>query len=496
MTVQALTLKDRFTRALEAFQVKSAPDFGDINTSVPTFHFNGWGWNRFRGKINHKQEVGALHLNSLAMAVVNCTALRIPEAIPAVVTKAEDTEKLDPDHPCARLISRPNKHHVWANYAYASSKSWWFNGNVYFYENRNRFTGEILELWHLPHEETCPRWPGDHKSPDVEQWALANGEKLADLDPFISHYQFNAPGKPPVLYRAADVLHLKRGVSSDDPRLGEGAFEALYEELLGDKKAALFVAAILTNMGLQVPIIRPKDATGTISPETAGAIKENWKKKTTGDSAGEPVVWDYPVDIDKFGFNPKELDLSDLRKAIESRVCSVCQISPAALQLMIGLENGTSYASSEQARQQVYEEVIIPIQSTWAQTIKWQLLSQFEGTENANFTFDTSKVRVLQEDVDALFKREADVFRAGGTTFDQFLTAIGKKAVGDPLGSIRLIPSTASPTNPEQLIAKSDGSLKPEPVDPAAQQAADAANVQKMFDDLERQMNEFYANPR
>lgn len=475
---------------------KSAPNFGGYADASPMFRFTGWGWNRSRGKIDHRAEVGDLGLSSIAMAVVNCTALRIPEAIPAVVAKKAQQEKIDPDHPCARLISRPNKHHIWANYAGACSTSWWFSGNVYFQKNRNEFTDEVLELWYLPHTLTTPRWPGDHEAPDVEQWAKANGEKVADLDPFISHYQFNVPGKEPVLYKARDILHLKRQVNLTDPRLGIGAFESLYEELLGDKKAAQFVAAILTNMGIQVPVIRPKDTNATLTPETAAAIKEGWKRKTTGDNAGEPVVWDYPVDIDKFGFNPSELDLANLRKAVESRVCAVCQINPAALQLMIGLENGTSYASSEQARQQVYEEVIIPIQSTWAQTIKWQLLTEFEGAENSDFIFDTSKVRVLQEDVNALVKREIEVFRNGGTTYDQFLTAIGKQPVSEPLGEIRLIPSTSQPTNPDQLIAKSDGSLAPVPVDPALQAAANAADVQKMLANLEKEMAEFYANAR
>lgn len=471
---RSLTLRERASRAVDVFRTKSAPDFSGLNTSAPElFRFNGWGWNRSRGKINHKAEVGDLDLNSLAMAVVNCTALRIPEAIPAVVSKSKQgNDEVDPNHPCAKLISRPNRHNVWANYVGAASLSWWFSGNVYFYKTRNDFTGEVNELWYLPHHLVIPRWAGDKKSPEVPF--------NKNNDPFLSHYQFSVPGKAPVLYPASDILHLKRQVNLADPRLGLGAFESLYKELLGDDKVSQFTAAIMTNMGIQVPVISPKDNTGSMDPTTAAKIKEGWKAKTTGDNAGEPVIWDYPVDIEKFGFSPKELDLSDLRKAIESRVCAVCQISPAALQLMIGLENGTSYASSEQARQQVYEEVIIPIQSVWAQTIKWQLLSEFDGTENSDFVFDTSKVRVLQEDTDSLFKRESEVFRSGGTTVDQFLQSIGKAPVGAPLGDIRFVPGTASPMTPEQLIAKADGSLAPEPIAPI-----DPASLAK-FADMDR----------
>lgn len=490
---RSLTLFQRASRALEAFRTKSAPDFGEMAAyDQPIMRFNNYGWNRSRGKIDHKREVGDLDLNSLAMAVVNCTALRIPEATPAVVTRTKDKEEIDPDHPCAKLIQRPNPHHIWANYAGACSMSWWFSGNVYFLKGRNDLTGEVKELWYLPHHLTRPRWPRDHGSPDVEQWAAANGENLAELDPFISHYQFSIPGKQPILYRAADILHLKRQVSLTDPRSGLGAFESLYKELLGDDKVALFTAAIMSNMGIQVPIIRPKDRDGHFEPEEASRIKENWIRKTTGDNAGEPVVWDVPVDIDKFGFSPKELELADMRKPSESRVCAVCQISPAALHFMIGLENGTSYASSQQARQQIYEEVIIPIQSVWAQTIKWQLLSEFENGDKSDFIFDTSKVRVLQEDQDAVVKREVAVFNSGGTTYDEFLVAVGKKAVGGEIGQIRMIPSLSSPTSPEMLIQKADGSLAPEPVtpiDPAS--LAKFADLERWFESLEAQMKGF-----
>lgn len=493
---RSLTLWERASRAMDTFRTKAAPDFGDTATFYqPSFRFNGWGWNRHRGKIDHKREVGDLDLNSLAMAVVNCTSLRIPEAIPAVVTRNKQgkEEEIDPSHPCAQLISRPNKHNVWSNYAGGCSMSWWFVGNVYFFKARNDFTGEVKELWYLPHHLVKPRWPGDHGNINVEQWAAANGEKAKDLDPFISHYEFSVPGKRPILYKAADVLHLKRGVDLSNPRLGLGAFEPLYKDLLGDDKAAQFTAAIMTNLGIQVPVFRPKDNTGHITPEQAAAIKEGWIRKTTGDNAGEPVIWDYPMDIDTVGHSPKDLVVSDIRKAVESRVCAVCQISPAALQLMIGLENGTSYASSEQARQQVYEEVIIPIQSVWAQTIKWQLLSEFEGGDKADFIFDTSKVRVLQEDTDNLFKREVQVFAAGGSTYDQFLVAVGKPPVGAPLGDIRLIPGMSNPMTPDQLIGKADGSLAPEPaptpIDPAS--LAKFSDIDQWQQWMEDQMKDF-----
>lgn len=490
----------RLSKAYRALQGKAkplpTPDLGQQNPST-LYYPRPWGWTH-RTKTDYRGEVGALEFNSLSMAVCNFTAIRIPEAQPAVVrtTKAGDQE-FDFQHPAAKLIRRPNKHHIWADYAGSCSMGWWFAGNVYFYKTRS-ITGEVVELWNLPHFLIEPRWPGDGRTPDVARWAQEHGETTSELDSFLSHYEHRAPGKAPVLYPARDVIHLKRHVDLARPRSGLGAFESLYEELGGDRKMATYAYAIMSNMGLQVPIITPKDDSVLMSQTAAEAIKQGWIQKTTGERAGEPVVMDMPLQVEKFGFNPNELDLSALRLIPESRVCAVCQISPAALQVMVGIQNGTSYASSEQARQQGYEEVIIPIQAVWAQQFTYSLLSEFKDSEGAEFVFDTTNVRVLQEDQDAKVKRESEVFRAGGTTYDQFLTAIGKKPVGGELGEVRLIPGLSSPMSEGRLIEMAAKPPNETPLNPTPEQV-DMASLAKLADidsylaSLERQMKEFVA---
>ncbi len=477
------------TRAFDAargmFKAKPVvPDLGQQNPDLASYHYRSpYNWGRQLSRTDYRHEVGDLDLNSLAMAVVNFTANRIPEAKPAVATGKDGEQKLDHLHPAAQLVRRPNRRHIWANYASAISMSWWFSGNVYLYKTRS-VGGEVTELWYLPHFLVKPRWPGDGKSPTVPD--------DRNNDPFLSHYEYTPPGKQPVMYPADDVIHLKRGVDLSRPRLGLGAFESLYKELYGDDKMALFTASIMANMGLQVPIISPKDDSVNITPTNAAAMKEGWIQKTTGTKAGEPVILTEPVTVEKFGFNPSELDLSALRLIPESRVCAVCQISPAALQVMVGIQNGTSYASSEQARQQGYEEVIIPIQSVWAEEFTHQLLSEFEGSEGAEFVFDTSKVRVLEEDRDALVKRESEIFKSGGSTLDQYLTAVGKKAVGPPLGDLRMVPGLATPMSPERLLDAATKEPEPKPtapIDPAS--LAKFADIDAAIKDAEEQMRGF-----
>jgi phage portal protein BeeE len=202
-------------------------------------------------------------------------------------------------------------------------------------------------------------------------------------------------------------------VNLANPRLGVGAFEPLIKELYGDDKMALFTATIMRNLGIVVPLISPKDKDVSLSPEQALAMKESWMAKTTGDRVGEPVINTVAIDVAKFGFSPTELDLSKLRLIPESRIAAVTGIPAATLQLLVGLENGTSYASSEQARQQGYEEVVIPLQQVIAEFLNWQLVPEFDNPDTVQFVFDTSEVRVLQDDADNLAKRAATAYLGG-----------------------------------------------------------------------------------
>jgi phage portal protein BeeE len=483
----------RFQNAMQVLRgakaVDGVPDFSQGTPYLDRFSSPFWrhSWSR-NTQVNYKQEVGSLDGHSLVACVVNYTGTRLPEAKPVIrrTNKAGEIET-DPNHALAQLIRRPNNHHVWANYAHACSVSWWIDGNVYFKMVRD-LTGQVVELWYVPHYLIEPRWPNDRRTPEVPR------EK--NQDPFLSHYQFNVPGKAPELWPARDVLHLKRGALTED-RKAQSPFEPLVKELYGDDKMALFTASIMRNMGIQVPMLSPKENV-TLDPEEAAHLKAQWLAKTTGDRVGEPVINTIPITAEKFGFSPSELDLSALRMIPESRVAAVTGIPAATLQLMVGLQNGTSYASSEQARQQGYEEVVIPIQQVWAEEINWQLLPEFDDAEGAEFWFDTSNVRVLEEDKDALVKREAEVFRAGGTTYDQFLTSIGKKPVGAPLGDVRLVPGLSSPMSPERLIEMATKPPETTPLNPTPEQV-DQASLAKLADidaylaSLERQMKEFVA---
>jgi phage portal protein BeeE len=471
-------------------KVDQPPDLGKSVAPIwpeNNWRFNGWGWNRSSAsRVDYKAELGDLDGHSLVMAVVNYTGIRLPEARPAVVmTTASGKDESNFTHPLCNLIRRPNQFNIWANYTQAISVDWWITGNVYFLKVRNRVTGEVRELWNIPSFLIVPRWYGDGRAPEVPE-RMMNGEPSST---YLSHYEYRIPGRTAVLYERSEFVHIKRG-SDALRRGGVSAFEPLVNELYGDNKMAAFTATIMRNMGIQVPLISPKDQTISISEEKGNHMKELWMAKTTGDRAGEPVINTIPVDVEKFGFSPTELDLSALRLIPESRVAAVCQIPATTLGLLVGLQNGTSYASSAQARQQGYEEVIIPIQQAWAEEINWQLLPEFEKNTTARFEFDTAKVRVLQEDQDTLVKRNSEVFKTGATSVEQYLSAIGMEPDDSEVGKLHFVPSLVTPKTVDDLLNP------PAPADPLNASVIDPAlaklvDMDRYLESLERQMAAF-----
>lgn len=475
-------------RILNRFGYKAAPpaplyaQHGPYDYSYrPTFG------HRRDSTINYRSEVGNLDTSSLVMAVVHWKATQLPEAEPVVQYPAgpSNAYEIQWGHEVSALIRRPNPFTTWAEDCYLLALSLSIGGNFYWYKRRDT-SGRVIELWALPFFMVKERWPGDGGSPAVP----TTGPNAAEND-YLSHYQYNQPGRTPVLYKQADIVHLKRGKDANNPRRGIGEFDSVIREIYGDNKAAHFAATILRNLGIIVPMLAPKGDGVSLNETQANQLKEKWVQQTTGDSIGVPIVSTLPIDAVKFGFSPEELDLKELRKVPESRIAAVTGIPAAMLQFLVGLENGTSYAAYREARMQGYESVIIPLQSMLGEQLTWQLLPEIDETKGAKIIFDVSGVRVLQEDRDALYRRMSQALGSGGITINQFLASLNKPTVEGL--DIHMVPSLNTPMTTERLIEKANAEM-PEPQSmPVADAAALAkfADVDRYLEKLDEQMREF-----
>lgn len=468
-----------------------------LSEQRPSYAVSNWfnnypRWTRwFRRpdtQINYADEVGPMPESSLFAAVVNFVGTCLAEPNPAIATETEggDDKKFDYKHAVIKMIRRPNPYFIWADYCQALAAALFDDGNCYFKKVRSA-GGKVIEFWYLPYMLVEPRFPGDRKSPAIDENDVEEGRE------FLSHYQYNRPnGLTPILYPARDIIHIKRGVNDDFPQKGVGVFRPLVREVYGDNAAALFTATIMRNMGWVRHIISPKsdkDGSGFIDETQAKAIKEGFQRQTTGDAAGGALINSIPVDVKEMSFSPSELDLSGMRKMFESRVAAVTGIPAPVLQFLVGQENGTSYASYEQARKQAYESCIIPLLAHLQEDFTFQLLSEFDAKDNQYVEFNVDEVRVMQEGEDTAHKRATDDFKSGAVTVDEYRSDIGKKPVGGELGKLYFVPSLVSPQTAEQLLAEPDPNQPaPASIDPALAKLVD---MDAYLQSLERQMASF-----
>lgn len=435
------------TKIIRADETKGDPIFPKWGGSWGSGWFGGAGGVSIPGtNIDFRSEVGDLATSSLAMAVVNFVGTMLSEAPPAVQEEeVAGTRSFIYDSPVPQLVEQPNPYHTGDAFWLAFALSWYFDGNVYWLKQRsNDKYKQVTALWYLPHFMVEPRWD------------------QADSSSFITKYRYSVGGAF-VDYDPEDIIHFRRGINLYNQRVGVGAFGPVLRELYGDNAAATFSAVVLKNWGVVPYIVSPKptkdgmqsgfSADGAQALATAQMIKELLINSTTGDKAGQPVVNTIPLDVQKLGFSPADLDISRLRLIPESRIAAITGIPAAVLQFMVGLQNGTSYASYEQAIRQAYHMAIKPIVMIAQSTLQQHLMSDFGSPRGLKqfFIFDLSKVQVLQEDQTAVVKREQEIMNSGGTTINQFLTAIGRPT--EEGLDIRLIPNHHQPMSNETLIA-------------------------------------------
>lgn len=468
-----MPITDRILGAL-GFERKSAQDRPAFGSS------SYWNWNQYPDT-EHKADKTTLDNSSLIMAIVNWTGVNLAEALPVVFKPDEKgIPQIDIGHPAADLIRRPNPFFTWADYCQAGAFDWWM-GDWYMQKVRDG-AGDLIELWYIPKIFISPRWPNDGKSPEVPM------DEVDESNHFLTHYQYDRPGKPPILIKQSDMVHIKHGVNVSNPREGVCVWEPVLTEVYGDNAVARFSATIMKNMGMVQYLLSPKDKDITVSATQAQQIKEQWIKNSTGANANSPMVNPVGIEATKMSFSPQELDLKELRKEPQSRVAGVAGVPAILLQYLVGLEHGRYGAAYEQARQQGYESVIIPIQNHISEDLTWQVLPEIDKTKGAKFGFDISKVRVLQEDRDHLFTRECEALRSGGKSLNMFLTSLGKDNIEG--GDVFYVPSTSTPMTIERIKAIAEGTQEPPPV-VTPEPAKMAADIDRLMAQLEKQMKDF-----
>ncbi len=379
-------------------------------------------------RYDYEAAAGNLWESSIVMACVNWASNALPEA-PLVVRRVLRgvAEEL-PDHPLVKLCEQPNPYYGQFTLMAGTILSLMVDGNAYWLKRRTE-AGKVAELWYLPHFAVTPK---------------------GDAQQLVTEYEFKQRGGA-MSIAPQDMVHFRKGVDPHDLRKGLSPLRCVLREVATDNEASTYAACILRNMGVPGVMIAPKlsDGAPPMREDDASRIKQLFRERFTNERRGEPLVLSEAMEVTPVGWSPKDISVDVLRRVPEERISAALGIPAIVVGLGAGLERST-FANYAEAREAAYESGIIPLQKLIATHLTQQLLrpeAQFNSQPTDQVAFDTSEVRILQEDMNRLAERMNLGVQGGWIKVSEARASQGLPS--DPsdeiyLRSMNLIPTTSA----------------------------------------------------
>jgi HK97 family phage portal protein len=325
--------------------------------------------------------------NSAVFACLMALSMAFFEA-PLKVARIDTDNKRQwlPDHPLQGLLDDPNpamnQQELWFWACWALHT----DGNAYFQKARsgNPLTGNVVQLW--------PRSPRL-----VEPMTTDRGD-------FISFYRRDLGEGHHEDVPVENMVHLRLGIDERDQRKGIAPLKRLVRQIATDDQASAFEDRLLRNFAVPGTVITtPPEA--QINKEQAEALKQALHQAYSGENQGYTGVLTGGAKLDRVSFSPGEMALDAIHKYLESRICSVLRVPPAVVNLMVGLEQTSNYASARILFEGFTERTLLPLWSMVSAKLNQQLTPDFSSDRTVKAEFDLSDVRALQEDETAKYGR-------------------------------------------------------------------------------------------
>lgn len=313
-------------------------------------------------------------------------------------------------HPLTDLWARPNRHYTGRTLLKAVSLSLKTDGNAYVVKIRDG-RKKVVELWWLPHWQVAPIWPEDGSE-------------------YIGGYELQIDGRT-TRVPAFEVIHFRDGLDPRNDRLGLAPLKAQAREVCTDNDAAGYSAALLRNSGVPSLAIVPGPGIQLTDRRDAEAIVDRFADKTSGDERGKPVVLTGDARIVEIGYSPEKLRLDRLPRLAQAKICAAIGTNASTVGLP---DEQRTYANYETALRASWENGLVPLADLVADTLRWQLLPEFDDPHAFTLDYDYSQVEALRESQDAKSLRLRGEHKDGVVTRNEAREALGYEP--DPAGDV------------------------------------------------------------
>jgi HK97 family phage portal protein len=365
--------------------------------------------------------------------------------------------------PLQVLLDDPNP---WHN----NLELWWWtqyarhcDGNAYLRKVRagDETSGNVIELWPI--------------SPRLCEPITLDGSKN-----FIDYYDYTyAPGKTEKI-PTENIVHFRIGVDDRDMRKGLAPIKRLIRLIASDEEAVRFADALLHNFGVPGLVVQvPQDT--PINEDAALDIKARLQTTFGTENRGNVGVLTGGASMQQFGFSPQDLNLEILHNVPEARIAAVMRVPPAVAGLGVGLDQTANFASLKAVYEAFTERVLVPTWRMDAAKLNKQLKPDFTRERNTSIVHDLSRVRALQDDVDAQYRRLDMAVQHYWIRPSEARIDVGKPA--DPeLDALWLERATSAPAAGAGFAASAAAKALPESKDDAQSLEDFPELVQTMLD--------------
>lgn len=367
--------------------------------------------------------------NSAVFACLQVLATAIGEPELKVYREAPTGRVVVESSPLGELLARPNPAFALDTLLGYLSNSLHVDGNAYWRKLRagDPDTGNVVELWPIAPSRVVP-WT----DPD------APGD-------FITAYRYQyAPGRFETI-PTWNIVHFRYGIDDGDHRRGTSPLKRLAAEVSSDAQATRYADRLLANLAINGLTLTFDKESPPISQAQAEELKARIRLNYGGDQVGSVGVLSPGASLHALGFSPEQMDMKTLHRVPEERISAVLGVPAIVAGLGAGLDHAT-YANVEQAREAFTETKLLPLWKSIAADITLQLVPDFVSDRSTVVAFDTSEVRALALDQNALAVRLTTLVAGGVITADEARAEIGRQPIGDNV--LRLPASSQPPSEP------------------------------------------------
>ncbi|HYW23660.1 MAG TPA: phage portal protein [Terriglobales bacterium] len=322
--------------------------------------------------------------------------------------------------PLGALLASPNPIYTLDTLLAYASVCLHVDGNAYWRKLRSA-GGNVVALWPI--------------SPSRVQVFTEQGST-----DFISYYRYwLSPGGQEQI-APADMVHFRMGLNDVDHRVGVSPLRQLLREVSSDEQATRYADRLLANLAINGLTLSFDKEAPPITQDQADELKARIAGAYGGDNVGGTAVLSPGATLQALGFSPEQMDMKTLHRVPEERISAVLGVPAIVAGLGAGLDHAT-YSNVAQAREAFTEMKLIPLWRALSAQITLQLVPDFDSSGRTIVDFDTSEVRALSVDQDALAVRLKTLVETGIISVDEARAELGL----EPRGGADAVPTAAQP---------------------------------------------------